>query len=253
MSLVFISTINSILYNDIYQDGDWANAQWLGQDIVTLIIALPLLAFSAHYSLRLKNQKWFLVLGGVFFYFVYTYTFYVFEANLTVLYLFHLPIFGLAVFGLYLSLQHLFMKIPSSYVLPAWLRVTVIVYLLLMGIMIASIWIMDIFSHLTIEGHQSDVPGGKPPMIIYSLDLGIVIPLMIAAATGLLRRTAMGLKLAGVMLTKTSTLGFALMAMSLSLYIHEISADSFLVILWSVLGLVGTIITILFMVKVKNL
>ena len=35
----FISTIK----NDIYQDGEWITAQWLGQDIVTLVIATPLL------------------------------------------------------------------------------------------------------------------------------------------------------------------------------------------------------------------
>lgn len=41
-----ISCAISIFNNDIYQDGDWANAQWLGQDIVTLILALPLLLVS---------------------------------------------------------------------------------------------------------------------------------------------------------------------------------------------------------------
>jgi hypothetical protein len=44
--LTAVSCIISISNNGIYQDGEWANAQWLGQDIVSLFIALPLLIIS---------------------------------------------------------------------------------------------------------------------------------------------------------------------------------------------------------------
>jgi hypothetical protein len=44
--LTSVSCILSISHNNIYQDGEWANAQWLGQDIVTILIALPFLLIS---------------------------------------------------------------------------------------------------------------------------------------------------------------------------------------------------------------
>lgn len=244
MVLVFVSAAISILFNDIYQDGEWANAQWLGQDLITLFVALPLLAVSAHQSLRNQKQHWIMVLGGIFFYFVYTYAFFMFAANLTFLYLFHLPIFALSVVGLFLTLHMLFSDAYHFEIPPAGLRIPVIIYFLFISVMVAVLWLTDIFSHLTIDGHQSDVPGGEPPMIIYSLDLAIVIPLMILSAFGLMRKSATGVKLSGVMLVKTGTLGFALMAMSLSMYFNELSPDLFLAVLWCILGIIGTSFTI---------
>lgn len=251
MVLVFVSAGISILFNDIYRDGEWANAQWLGQDLVTLFLALPLLAVSAHQSLGNLKKRWFMVLGGIFFYFVYTYAFFMFAANLTVLYLFHFPIFGLSVVGLFLVLHALFSDEFSFGLPPAAPRIVIIIYFLFISVMVAGLWLTDIISHLTIEGYTSDVPGGEPPMIIYSLDLAIVIPLMIAAAVGLMRKSGWAVKLTGVMLVKTSTLGFALMAMTLSMYLNRLSPEIFLAVLWCVLGLMGTAFTICFMMRVS--
>lgn len=54
----------------------------------------------------------------------------------------------------------------------------------------------------------------------------------------------------GIILTKTSMLGFALTAMALSMYIQDLKPDYFLIILWSVIGVVGTILTLNYL---KNL
>ena len=94
--LTLVSCLISISNNGIYKDGVWANAQWFGQDVVTLLVATPLLLLTQFQGIRRDLWKWNLVLGGILFYFVYTYAFYMFAAKLTFLYLFHLPIFGLS-------------------------------------------------------------------------------------------------------------------------------------------------------------
>jgi hypothetical protein len=248
--LTFTSCIISLTNNDIYQDGDWANAQWLGQDIVTLLIALPLLLLSTIQGFKSKNKKFFLVNIGLLLYFAYTYSFYMFAAKLSVLYLFQMPIFGLSVVGFVLSLIKIFSHKSNFYLPSKGLRITIISYLSLIALMLSFIWLADIFAHLSDPTHTSDTPNGEAPLIIYSLDLGLIIPLMLLSVFKLYKQSNSGFILIGVILTKTSTLGFALMAMSLSMYLQDLNPDYFLIILWSVIGLIGTILSIFYF---KNL
>lgn len=250
--LAAVSCIISISENDLYQDGEWINAQWLGQDIVTLFIAIPLLYVSQNRSLIRDQVKWRIVQSGILFYFAYTYTFFVFGAQLTFLYLFHLPVFGLSVIGLFISLMDLLNPKQALESQQGLLKIIIISYLLLMSLMITFLWVSDIIAHLTVPGHISDTPTGEPLLLVYSLDLAIIIPLMIMSAVGYWKDKQYGYRLTGVMLAKTSTLGFALMGMSLSLYLQDLSLDTFLIILWCIIGIVGTTLTVLFLKQLKE-
>jgi hypothetical protein len=229
----------SLFRNDLYQDGPWVKAQWLGQDGVTLLLVVPLLLWSTRMAWQRAHLKWQLINAGLLFYFVYTYAFFMFAAQLSVFYLFHLPIFGLAVIGLFLGLSHIFADPRPVAASSNTVRLVIIVYLTLMSMMFIFLWGNDIFAHLTIPEHQSDTPDGEAPLIIYSLDLTLVIPLMLLACVGYWKRRAWGLKLTAVMLAKTSTLGFALMGMSLGMWWRDQHPDLFLVGLWCTIGIVG--------------
>lgn len=248
-ALTLISCSISISNNGIYQDGAWANAQWLGQDIVTLLLALPFLLISYFRGVRNNNGKWTLVYCGILFYYTYTYSFYMFAAELSFLYLLQLPIFGLAVIGMVISLIAIFNSDLEYKLKGRGLKISIIAYLVLISILIAFLWINDIVSHLVDPGHLSDTPDGKAPLIIYSLDLAIIIPLMLASAVLIAINKRVGYILGGIILTKTSMLGFALMAMALSMYIQDLNPDYYLVILWSVIGVAGTILTLNYLRK----
>ena len=251
--LVVVGCLISVFNNDIYQDGPWANAQWLGQDIVSLILGAPMLLISFHYGIRRGALPWHMVYSGVLFYFLYTYTFYVFEAELTFLYFFQIPVFGLAAVGLVTSLIPLFAGNREINCKSNPIRWMVILYLFLIALMISFIWLTDIFAHLTDSAHHSSTPDGKAPLIIYSLDLGIVIPLMIAAAFLVARKKKSGFILTGIMLAKTSLLGFALMAMGLSMAIQELNPELFLAILWCIIGTLGTLLTVWYLKNITSL
>jgi hypothetical protein len=249
--LTLVSCVLSIINNEIYQDGDWANAQWLGQDIVTILIALPLLLLSFFKGIRREELRWTLVYSGILLYYVYTYSFFMFAAQLTVLYLFHLPIFGLSAIAFVITCIGLFGKHKVYMPEKKSLHTLISGYLILISLMISFLWLNDIFSHLSDPGHLSDTPSGEAPLIIYSLDLAIIIPLMIIAAIKLLLRTSWGYLLTGLILTKTSTLGFALMAMGVSMYVQELNPDYFLIILWCIIGIIGTSLTLIFLKHLK--
>jgi hypothetical protein len=245
--LTLISCGISIANNDLYQDGTWANAQWLGQDIVTLFIALPFLLLSTTRGVAAGETKWAIVNAGILLYYAYTYSFFMFAAQLTVLYLFHLPIYGLSVIGFVLACIHLFGP-TATYDFPnTALKRVIIAYLVLIALMISFIWLSDIFAHLTNPDHRSATPNGEAPLIIYSLDLGLIIPLMLIAAVLLHRQAARGYVLTGIILTKTSTLGFALMAMALSMYVQQLDPEFLLIVLWCIIGLAGTLLTALYL------
>jgi hypothetical protein len=250
--LTLISCMLSIFNNDIYQDGEWANAQWLGQDMVTVALALPFLLISFLKGIRNGESRWAMVYCGVLLYYAYTYSFFMFAARLTVLYLFHLPIFGLAVIGLVISCIGLFGNDESFTLDRKGLKIAIISYLLVISLMISFLWLNDILSHLLHPDHRSDTPDGEAPLIIYSLDLAIIIPLMICAAFLLYRKTRWGYLLTGLILTKTSTLGFALMAMALSMYAQKLEPDYFLIVLWCIIGILGSALTISYLLSLKS-
>jgi hypothetical protein len=237
--LAAFSCTFSFIRNDLYQDGPWINAQWLGQDGVTLLLVVPLLLWSARRAWQQHRLRWQLINTGLLFYFVYTYAFFMFAAKLSVFYLFHLPIFSLSVIGLFLALSHVFADGRSLASSSRSLRAVIIGYLVLMSVLFVVLWGSDILAHLTAAGHQSATPDGEAPLIIYSLDLTLVIPLMLLASYGYWKRLNWGLQLTAIMLTKTSTLGFALMGMALGMWWRDQHPEPFLIGLWCTIGIFG--------------
>ena len=251
--LIVPSTLVGILFNDIYQDGEWANAQWLGQDIVTLFVAVPLLVASFYHLKKKAGNHWKIVQTGILLYFTYTYTFFVFEAELTWLYLFHLAIFGLALASLGLSLMGIFADSYYSYKFNSNIKWVVIAYQSIIALMLTILWLSDIINHLVLPDHLSDTPTGEAPLIIYTLDLGIIVPLLIISSIGFWFNKQYGILLTGIMLVKSSTVGLSLMAMSISMYVQNIHLNIELIFLWSFIGCVGTVLTILFFKNLKHI
>ncbi len=244
--LAIISCGISVFNNEIYQDGEWVRTQFLGQDMVTLILAAPLLFLAIHKAVIKADIFWKLIFAGVVFYFVYTYAFFVFVTELTFLYFFHLAIFSLSLFSLIIVFFQLFNFEKSFYYNNKNTKRLIVSYLSLISLMLVFLWLKDLISFFTVPGFQFDTPNGEPLLMVYTLDLGIVIPLMLTGVFGFIRKKKFGYILTGVMLVKSTILGFALMAMALSMYIQDLSPDTFLIILWSVLGVAGSILTVIY-------
>jgi hypothetical protein len=81
-------------------------------------------------------------------YFAYAYAFFVFAAKLTFLYMFHLPIFGLASIGLGVSLLWLFGVSQNFTIQSRSILLVAAGYLLLISLMLTFLWASDIISHL---------------------------------------------------------------------------------------------------------
>jgi hypothetical protein len=245
--LVFAACLAGIVDNSLYQDGEWFRAQYFGQDVVTLLVVLPLLLISARHGLDKNITAWKLIFIAALLYLVYVYAIFVLVASFSPLYFLHLPIFSLSLFML-ISLMGCFFISRRKILLPGRkLRLFSALYLLLLSGMLSYLWISDLLKHTFFPEHQSATPDGEPLLIVYSLDLGVMIPLMLIGVFGLFRNQTRGIAWAGIMLAKSFLLGFALLGMSVSMFVLGQESDPFLMGLWSVISFIGVALTALYM------
>ncbi|MFT7149056.1 MAG: hypothetical protein ACI82Q_000913 [Nonlabens sp.] len=242
--LCTVATVIGITNNNIYLDGDWASAQWLGQDWVTLIIGMPLLLVSSWKVILKRSLVWELVLGGVLFYLVYIYAFFLFEARFTALYFIHLPIFSVSLLCLFVVFHHL-LNAKNDYAYTHRLTLsTIIGYFLLISAFLSWLWLQDLVKHLTTVDYFSDTPDGEPPLVMYTLDLDIIVPMMVIASILLFKNHTLGLIMVGVLLVMSFLMSSAFMGMALSIYLQGFDPDSIVIVLWSLIALCGLLLSI---------
>ncbi|HRZ76733.1 MAG TPA: hypothetical protein P5248_05160 [Bacteroidales bacterium] len=250
--LVFTATLLGTAYNSLYADGDWYRVQYFGQDLFTMLIVIPFLVIGAQQGLNNNVTAWRLIFMAALLYLIYVYAIYVFAAEFSPLYFVQLPVFSLSLFIL-LSLMGGFFISRRKIIMPGrTLRALAAAYLLFTAVMLSVLWLNDLLQHTFVPGHRSMSPDGKPLLIIYSLDLGVIVPLILMATIGLLRSNTRGIAWTGIMLTLSTLMSFALMAMSISAYYSGVQSDPFFIALWTILGMAGLVITILYMNRLQD-
>lgn len=99
------------------------------------------------------------------------------------------------------------------------------------------------------------IDGKLPPMIekantptvfVYVLDLGVVVPLSVLSAWWLLNNRPWGHVLAGFVLVKSATMGFALLSMTVFALCADQEAELALSVVWIALAATGTAMSLWF-------
>jgi hypothetical protein len=181
--------------------GDWGNGTSLGNDLVTLVVAVPLLSlamiFSARGSLRAR-----LLWLGTLYYTVYNYAFYVFGIPVTRLYLPWISLFVLSGIAFVLGIGNLdvepFAGGFSSRTPARWIAV----FLFYTATMISFLWISQWVKFLA-SGRVPEVNGSQfAYQVIAAVDLSFMVPMQITAACLLFRRRPWGYVLGSVALVQ---------------------------------------------------
>ena len=219
-------------------------AQAIAQDIVTLLIGVPLLIVSLLMSKK-GSMRGRVLLTGTLAYFLYTYASYSFLSAFNEAYLFYVAIFSLSLFAVILS----FMSIPADelagHIVAGYPRKGLGVFCLSVGGVIALMWLGRIVPAI----FQGVAPIGleaASTLVIQSLDLGLVVPLGILSGVLLLRKQNWGYLLGTVFLFKGTTLVIAVFVMALNMMRMNVSGS---LIEMSIFGVI-TALAILFTVKV---
>jgi hypothetical protein len=174
----------------LYHDAAWASAAFRGGDLVGLLVA-PGLAVALLLAVR-GSRRAQLVWVGLLAYSVYNYAFYVFGGTFNDVFLLHVALFSLSVFALALALGNLDVagigKRFGARAPARWISA----YLLLMAVALGGMWSFYSLRFAVTGRLPDDVLPPSGMHLVYTLDLGLLVPSFALAAVLLWRRTAWG-------------------------------------------------------------
>jgi hypothetical protein len=205
-----VASIGGLFIKDIYRDNIFVNAAWRGNDLVTLIIALPLLMVSLIFSMR-GSQRAQLVWLGMLDYMLYNYTFYLFGSAFNSFFLIYVAIFTLSIFSLIFGLisvdvEAIGWKFRNG--VPAkWISA----YMLLLALGLTSVYFVQIYRFLAEEIMPSIIiMTGHPTSVVFAMDLSLLVPPLVLGAIWSWKRRDWGFILVGILLSKCTVYPLAL-------------------------------------------
>jgi hypothetical protein len=222
-------------------------AQMQANDLVTLVLGLPLLAISFWLMLR-GSLRGRLLLTGTLGFILYTYITMCFGAAYNKLFLVYVALFGLSLFAFILSMMSFDLTTLPAHFSEKLPRRGIASLLYVASAFLLLAWLGRIAP--TVLQDQLPALENVTSMFIQAMDLGVVIPLCVLSATLLLRRSAWGYLLASVAMMKFLTLGIAVSAMGLNMARVGAPVSAVELVVFPILALLNIAMTI---VLLKNI
>lgn len=201
-TLALIASAGGLLRDDLYRDNAFVTTTWLGNDAVTLFLAIPILVAAMLFSQRgsLKAQ---LIWMGALDYMLYNYAFYLFGAAFNAFFLIYAALLGLSIFALIFGLVNLDAegihrqfpgRTPVKWIGGYFLFVAAGLSLIYVAQSIAFIASGQLPAIVTITEH--------PTNVVFALDLTLLIPWLAVGAVWLIKRQPWGYVIAGILSIK---------------------------------------------------
>lgn len=244
--LAAIAAAGGLFWSGLYRDPLWSSAQMRGQDAVTLL-TLPCVAIAQAYARRGSARGLFAWIG-LLGYLWYTYTLASFGYFFNEFFLLYVTLFALSSITMISLLTNIDAEALKRRFSEGHPRGPVIGYVAFIGFILLLMWIAQMVPFF-ISGTlpQPIVAAETPTSGIYVMDLGIVVPTALIAATWLKQRRAWGYVMAGFLLFKAITMGSALLSMTLFSYLAGVDVDLGLGVVWVVLTASGLLMTVWFL------
>ena len=193
--LMAAQAISGLAWRDQYRDADWIRLSWLGNDIVTLFGAVPLLLWASRRSSGPSELRQ-LIVAGVLAYAVYNSAFYLFGATLNVFFLLYVCVFLSSVLALIVVVTSLDVPRIHDVLGPGRRARAVGVALSIIGCGLASVWTVFWAAHVFV-GLPTPVETDAFRLVA-ALDLSVLAPMFIGGGLLLFRGRPWGSVLAPV-------------------------------------------------------
>jgi hypothetical protein len=195
--LMVVSSVAGLFVHDLYKDGAWAREAVRGGDLVTLVLAAPLLIVALILARRgsLRAQA---VWMGMLAYSLYGYAYYVFGSRFNDLFLVHIALFSLSVFALACALPNLDVHAIAERLRTERAARWIGGYLVVVGALQGALWGYLLVRYVATGELMHDIPVAGQHMV-FALDLSLLMPSLILAGVLLFRRTTMGFVLGTAM------------------------------------------------------
>lgn len=197
-----------------YWDTVSSAAQAQANDLVTLILGVPLLVISFRMALR-GSLRGRLLLAGTLGFILYTYITMAFGAAYNKLFLVYVALFSLSLFAFILVMMSFDLKNLPGHFSEKLPRKWIAGVLFFAAAFLLLTWLGRIAP--TVLSNEIPLLENVTSMFIQAMDLAIVVPACILAGVLLLRKAPWGYLLASVSLLKFLTLGIAVSLMSLNM------------------------------------
>ena len=197
-----------------YWDTVSSAAQMQANDLIALVLGLPLLAVSFWLAQR-GSLRGRLLLAGTLGFILYTYITMAFGAQYNALFLVYVALFSLSLFAFVLVMMSFDLESLPTHFSDNLPRGWIAGLLFFAAAFLSLAWLGRVAATFA--------PGAIPAlenttsMFIQAMDLGIIVPVCVLAGILLLRRRPWGYLLASVGLTKFLTLGIAVSLMGLNM------------------------------------
>lgn len=198
----------------VYRDPGPLVVQSNGQDLATLVVAVPVLALGLWASARGSLRGRFVALGALG-YLLYTYTVYAFVSVLGPLTALDIAVVGLAAWSFALASTTLADRDVDAAVGAQLRRRATGVFLLAIATLFGLLWISQIGTAALTGGRpQALIDAGWPTSPIYVLDLAFLLPLCALTGSRLLRHRPGAVRFAVPLLVFTPLLSLGVLSIS---------------------------------------
>lgn len=244
--LMALASVLGLLVDPLYRDNLLVSASWRGTDLVTLVVAVPLLALVAPRAGR-QDARADLVWLGLLDYALYNYLFYLFGAAFNGAFLVYVAIVVAATVGLVFGLASLDVPAIGRQFDARTPVGGVAVFLGLLALGLGGFHVA-----LAVSFFASGAPPallqaiGHPTSVISALDLWLVVTPSGLAAVWLWRREPWGVVLAAILTVKGAVYMAALSAATLNAARVGALDDLSQLALWPAIG-VGSLVAALAM------
>ncbi len=225
-------------------------AQARGQDVVTLVIGIPLLIIGTIVSRR-GSLHGKMLQSGALAYMLYTYASYAYLCMYNALFLLYVALFGLSLFAFIIAVRSFGPTEVADALKKRYPRRFLGGYLIGMGVMLTLMWIARIVPSLLLKIAPMGIEH-YTTLVIQASDLGVVVPAAIVTGVLLLKRSALGATLGAVLFIKLVTMAMALFAMMLMMHLSGVKLALMEVIIFTILLVVGICASVLMFLSVER-
>lgn len=250
ISLACVSIAGAFFPATYVRDSPSLGAQGVGQDLVDLFLAVPLLLISFFY-LRRGNRLAILIYGGTVGYIMYSFIIYCFGVHFNRLFLLYCLTLSLSLYTFIMLISNLRQMQVESWFEGAPVKL-ISVYLMVVAAIFCVLWLKSIVPAIVHNEVPRDVSDyGLLVNPVHVIDLAFALPGLVIGAILIRKKQGLGYIIAAISLVFMVLLTIALAAMVVMLVLRDISEDFTVAIVFAVLALSSTLFAVLLFRSLK--
>jgi hypothetical protein len=232
-----------------YWDTVSSTVQMQANDLVVLVLGVPLLAVS-YWMVHRGSLRGRLLLTGTLGFILYTYITMCFGTAYNRFFLVYVALFSLSLFAFILNMMSFDLHSLPSHFSDRLPRRGIAGFLYFAAAVLTIVWFGRIIP--TLISDQVPLLENVTSMFIQVMDLGIIVPLCVLAATLLLHRNPWGYLLASVGLMKFLTMGIAVTLMGLNMVRVGVPVNTGLLVIFLSLALINLLMVVLLLTNINE-